>query len=43
MGCDLEAQYNQWAIERIENVRRMSKEEWISLDRQTAQRRESIR
>lgn len=43
MGCDLEAQYNQWAIERIENVRRMSKEEWIALDRQTAQRRESIR
>ncbi|MGZ8249083.1 DNA-methyltransferase [Methylomagnum sp.] len=43
MGCDLEAQYNQWAIERIENVQRMSKEEWIALDRQTAQRRESIR
>lgn len=43
MGCDLEAQYNHWAIERLENIRRMSKEEWISHDRQTMQRRESIR
>ncbi|BBL73115.1 methyltransferase [Methylomagnum ishizawai] len=43
MGCDLDAQYNRWAIERLENVRRMSKEEWISHDRKTAERRESIR
>ncbi len=43
MGCDLDAQYNQWAIERIENVRHMIKEEWIAFDRKTAERRESIR
>jgi len=43
MGCDLDAQYNRWAIERIENVRRMTKEEWIAFDRKTAERRESIR
>ena len=43
MGCDLDAQYNQWAIDRLENVRRMSKEEWIAIDRKTAERRESIR
>lgn len=43
MACDLDAQYNQWAIERLENVRRMSKEEWIAHDRKTAERRESIR
>lgn len=43
LGCDLNAQYNQWAIERIKNVRRMKKDEWIAYDRKTAERRESIR
>jgi len=43
MACDLEPQYNQWAIERIESVRRISKDEWIAHDRKTAERRESIR
>lgn len=43
MGCDLNFQYNQWAIERLENVRRMTKEEWITHDRNIADRRESIR
>jgi len=43
MACDLDPQYNQWAIERIEHVRRMTKDEWIAHDRKTAERRESIR
>ncbi len=43
LGCDLNSQYNQWAIERLENVRRMSIIEWIELDRKNAERRESIR
>jgi site-specific DNA-methyltransferase (adenine-specific) len=43
MGCDLNAEYNSWAIERIENVRRMTNDEWIAVDRKTAERRESIR
>ena len=43
MGCDLDAHYNKWAIERLENVRRMTKEEWMACDRKTAERRESIR
>ncbi len=43
MGCDLSFQYNQWAIGRLENVRRMTKEEWIALDRNIAERREAIR
>ncbi len=42
-GCDLSAEYNQWAIERLENVKRMTKDEWIAYDRKTAERRESIR
>lgn len=43
MACDLDPEYNQWAIERIEHVRRMTKDEWIAHDRKTAERRESIR
>lgn len=43
LGCDLDMTYNQWAINRIKDVRRMSKEEWIALDRRNAERRESIR
>ncbi|WP_219133074.1 site-specific DNA-methyltransferase [Janthinobacterium sp. UMAB-60] len=43
MACDLDPQYNRWAIERLERVRRMSKDDWIAHDRKTAERRESIR
>jgi site-specific DNA-methyltransferase (adenine-specific) len=43
MACDLDPQYNKWAIKRIEGVRRMSKDDWIAHDRKTAERRESIR
>jgi site-specific DNA-methyltransferase (adenine-specific) len=43
MGCDLNAEYHQWAIARLETVRRLTPEEWIALDRSNAQRRESIR
>jgi site-specific DNA-methyltransferase (adenine-specific) len=43
LGCDLHLQYNEWAVKRIENVKRMSVEEWIEYDRKVAARRESIR
>jgi site-specific DNA-methyltransferase (adenine-specific) len=43
MGCDLNIEYNNWAIQRLANVRRMTKEEWIAFDRKNAERRESIR
>ncbi|MBT9097469.1 site-specific DNA-methyltransferase [Methylovulum psychrotolerans] len=43
MACDLDPQYNKWATERLEKVRRMSIGEWIAHDRKTAERRESIR
>ncbi len=42
-GCDLSAEYNNWAIERLKNVQCRTKEYWIELDRKTAARRESIR
>jgi site-specific DNA-methyltransferase (adenine-specific) len=43
LGCDLSAEYNEWAVKRIESVRRMTVDEWIAFDRQTAERREGIR
>ena len=43
MGCDLNLEYNDWATKRIENVRRMTKEEWLAFDRKNAERRVSIR
>ncbi|MDB9307087.1 DNA methyltransferase [Aphanizomenon sp. CS-733/32] len=43
MGCDLNIEYNNLAINRLENVRRMTKEEWIAFDRKNSERRESIR
>ena len=43
LGCDLNEQYNLWAIKRLENVRHLSAAEWIEFDRRTADRRESIR
>ncbi|PYS53193.1 MAG: restriction endonuclease subunit M [Acidobacteria bacterium] len=43
LGCDLNPEYNAWAINRIENVKRMTIEQWIEYDRKVAARRESIR
>lgn len=43
MGCDLNPEYNRWAIERLERVRRMSVAEWLEFDRKNAEQRESIR
>ncbi|MCB9457759.1 MAG: site-specific DNA-methyltransferase [Anaerolineaceae bacterium] len=43
LGCDREPEYNGWAMDRLDNVRRMRIEDWIESDRKTAERRESIR
>lgn len=42
-GCELNYEYNEWAIDRIESTFTMSEEEWIAIDRKTAERRGSIR
>jgi site-specific DNA-methyltransferase (adenine-specific) len=42
-GCDSEPRYNEWAIQRLENVFRRSALDWVKFDTETAQRRESIR
>lgn len=43
LGCDLSLEYNEWAIGRIEGVRRLSVAERVESDLKTAARRESIR
>ncbi|NJR40266.1 MAG: site-specific DNA-methyltransferase [Leptolyngbyaceae cyanobacterium CSU_1_4] len=43
MGCDLNAEYHQWAIARLGTVRCLTPEEWIAFDRRSAQRRGAIR
>ena len=43
MGCDINAEYNAWAVKRIANARRKPVSEWIEFDRKNAERRESIR
>ena len=43
LACDQSEEYNDWAIDRLRNVRRMTKQQWIDYDRDNARRRESIR
>lgn len=43
LGCDLNPDYNAWAVERIKNVQRMSVAGWVEHDRKVAARREGIR
>lgn len=42
-GCEINSEYNNWAIERIESVRKKTKEQWIEYDRTNEKRRNSIR
>ncbi len=42
-GCDISAEYCQWAAERIELVENWSIEKWIQYDRKNMERRKSIR
>ena len=43
LGCDLSHQYNEWAINRLENIVKKPIEEWIALDQANENRRNSIR
>ncbi len=42
-GCDLSAEYCDWAIQRIERVEEWPVEKWIRYDLENAERRKSIR
>ncbi|MCM0620509.1 DNA-methyltransferase [Nocardioides bruguierae] len=43
LACELEPEYNAWAVQRLENVQRRTEQEWIEHDRAAARRRASIR
>jgi site-specific DNA-methyltransferase (adenine-specific) len=41
--CEIDNQYNKWAIKRLDHVIRKTKDEWIEFDRTNDKRRTSIR
>lgn len=43
IGIELTPEYNQWAIERIDNVVNHPESYWINLDRANAERRNSLK
>ena len=43
MACDMNAEYNSWAVSRLNAVRPHDVEFWIDFDREVNKRRESIR
>lgn len=43
LGCELNPEYNEWAIERIESAKQMSDAEWFWYDRDVEERRRGIR
>jgi site-specific DNA-methyltransferase (adenine-specific) len=43
VGCEMNGEYNKWAISRIDTVVHRTSSEWIEYDKLNAKRRESIR
>jgi site-specific DNA-methyltransferase (adenine-specific) len=43
LGCEVKDEYNEWAINRLENIQRKTKDEWIEFDKTNEKRRNSIR
>lgn len=43
LGCDINSQYHDWAVKRLENIKQKSVEKWIEHDAKVAARREAIR
>lgn len=43
IGCEINSEYNAWAIKRIDAVTIRSIDRWIAFDQENARRRESIR
>jgi len=43
LGCDVNCEYNEWAIKRIQNVQYMSEDDYFWYDRKNEERRKSIR
>ena len=43
LGCEINAEYNDCAVKRLQNVQRQTVSEWIEFDRANEHRRSSIR
>ena len=43
IGCEMNEEYNSWAINRIDHVCQQPIEKWIMYDKENVKRRESIR
>lgn len=43
LGCEINPEYNSWAIQRIATSEHLSDQEWFWRDRKTAERRQRIR
>jgi site-specific DNA-methyltransferase (adenine-specific) len=43
LGCDINSEYNSWAIQRLESCERLSDQEWFWRDRKAEERRRQIR
>ena len=43
VACEMNSEYNCWAVNRITNIIYRSVDEWTSFDKTNAKRRESIR
>lgn len=42
-GCEMNAEYNSWAIHRIDHIVIRTVDQWIAFDRENRERREAIR
>ncbi|MGQ9872011.1 DNA methyltransferase [Leptodesmis sp.] len=43
LGCEINPEYNQWAIQRLKTMQHLSDQEWFWRDRKAAERRRRIR
>ena len=43
IGCEINSEYNLWAMDRLDKVLRKTKDEWIAFDRANDKRRNAIR
>lgn len=43
IGCEINPEYNQWAMNRIDHVVKKTVAEWIAFDKENSKRRASIR
>lgn len=43
LGCELNVEYNEYAIKRLENIIYRAPEDWLEYDRKNEKRRKSIR